>query len=749
MKIFILDWHMKKLFTVFVLLLITYKGFSQTNYVSNVEVSLFAGNYQNADGQGTIARFYLPQAVAVDASGNFYVADSYGLIRKISSTGLVSTLAGSNVSGSSDGQGTAASFNQPSGIAVDKSGNIYVADVGNNEIRKITAGGLVSTFAGSTASGIADGQGILARFNAPSGIAVDDSGNVYVADTGGNRIRKITPGGLVRTLAGSWITSGSTDGQGIAATFNGPYGLTVDISGNVYVADRENNMIRKITPGGLVSTIAGSTTAGSANGQGIAASFRAPCGIAVDASGNIYVGDYLNNEIRKITSSGLVSTFAGSITKGSLDGQGQSASFYWPAGLASDAAGNVYIADSQNSEIRKITSGGLVSTIAGTAINTNGQGISACFDLPTGIAIDGSGNLYITDFGSDVIRKITKGGLVTTLAGSGASGSNDGQGIAASFFAPSAIAVDASGNLYVADTDNNMIRKITPGGLVSTLAGSKTSGNTNGQGTQASFNTPKGIAVDASGNVYVADTNNELIRKITPGGLVSTLAGSGSSGSTDGQGTAASFWYPRGVALDAFGNLFVADYGSIRKITPGGLVSTFAGGGGATINSDGQGINSSFDVPFGIAVDASNNVYVADQDNNEIRIINSSGLVNTLAGSITAGHLDGQGMVASFNQPSGVAVDDSGNVFVADYYNFVIKKLTIGNTTTATIKDINASAISVFPNPAKDLLNINLSEVVNGTLSISDIQGSLVLMQPVNGKQVQLSTASLQDGFIY
>ena len=162
MKIFILDWHMKKLFTVFVLLLITYKGFSQTNYVSNVEVSLFAGNYQNADGQGTIARFYLPQAVAVDASGNFYVADSYGLIRKISSTGLVSTLAGSNVSGSSDGQGTAASFNQPSGIAVDKSGNIYVADVGNNEIRKITAGGLVSTFAGSTASGIADGQGILA-----------------------------------------------------------------------------------------------------------------------------------------------------------------------------------------------------------------------------------------------------------------------------------------------------------------------------------------------------------------------------------------------------------------------------------------------------------------------------------------------------------------------------------------------------------------------------------------------------------
>jgi sugar lactone lactonase YvrE len=399
---------------------------------------------------------------------------------------------------------------------------------------------------------------------------------------------------------------------------------------------------------------------------------------------------------------------------------------------------------SQSNYVPNVT----VSTFAGsgTSGHTDGQGTTASFHEPEGVDVDDSGNVYVADAYNNEIRKITPGGLVSTLAGSTIQGSTDGQGTVASFSYPGGVAVDASGNVYIADSGNNEIRKITPGGLVSTFAGSTTPGSTDGQGTAASFYFPTGLAVDASGNVYVADYFNNLIRKITPGGLVSTFAGSTTGGYTDGQGTAASFNNPDGIALDANGNVYVTDYGNflIRKITPGGLVSTFAGSGNQG-NVDGQGIAADFYGPRGVAVDASGNVYVADSDNNEIRKITPIGLVSTLAGSTSSGSTNGQGSSASFSWPTGVAVDASDNVYVTDGLNNEIRKITIASTTTPTLNDIKRSSISIFPNPAKDLLNINLSDV-NGTLSISDIQGSLVLTQAVNGKQVQLSTASLQNG---
>ncbi len=215
----------------------------------------------------------------------------------------VTTLAGSTTSGSADGLGTNASFNQPYGVAVDSSGNIYVADVNNNEIRKITPGGVVTTFAGSTTSGHSDGLSNIASFYYPYGVAVDSSGNIYVADTGNNEIRKITPGGVVTTLAGSTI-AGHADGLSNAASFNFPTGVAVDSSGNIYVADGGNNEVRKITSGGIVTTLAGSTIAGHADGLSNAASFQNPRNVAVDLPGNVYVADQNNHEIRKITSGG-------------------------------------------------------------------------------------------------------------------------------------------------------------------------------------------------------------------------------------------------------------------------------------------------------------------------------------------------------------------------------------------------------------------------------------------------------------
>ncbi len=317
---------------------------------------------------------------------------------------LVSTLAGSSAPGFADGTGTAAQFNQPDGVAVDAAGNIYVADRDNNRIRKITPDGVVSTLAGSGIYGFADGTGTSAQFKTPSGVAVDAAGNVYVGDTGNHRIRKITSAGVVSTLAGSG-TAGFAEGTGIAAQFSGPSGVAVDAAGNIYVTDASNHRIRKITSSGEVSTLAGSSS-GFADGTGSAAQFYYPYGVAVDAAGNIYIGDNSNNRIRKITSAGVVSTLAGSGIFGFADGTGTAAQFKFPNGVAVDAAGNIYVADVHNHRIRKITSSGEVSTLAGSTSGfADGTGSAARFSYPNGVAVDASGNIYVGD--NYRIRKIT------------------------------------------------------------------------------------------------------------------------------------------------------------------------------------------------------------------------------------------------------------------------------------------------------------------------------------------------------
>jgi serine/threonine protein kinase, bacterial len=321
---------------------------------------------------------------------------------------------------------------------------------------------------------------------------------------------------VVTTLAGPSF-GGSTAGAGSTSSFNYPYGVAVDASGNLYVADAGNNVIRKISPSGVVSTLACSGIGSFANGTGTAASFNFPCGVAVDAAGNVYVGDYGNQMIREINPSGVVTTLAGSGTIGSLNGTGTAASFNSPEGVAVDAAGNVYVADYGSQMIRKISPSGVVTTLAGSGQrgDTNGTGTTASFSLPAGVAVDATGNVYVGDQNNNMIRKISPSGVVTTLAGTGSSGSDNGSGTVASFDGPFGIAVDAAGNVYVADQANNLIRKINPAGVVSTLAGTGAFGSANGVGVVASFSLPSGVAVDAANNVYVADTYNNLIRKIT------------------------------------------------------------------------------------------------------------------------------------------------------------------------------------------------------------------------------------------
>jgi sugar lactone lactonase YvrE len=346
--------------------------------------------------------------------------------------------------------------------ALSNGSGTATANMTNVAVTCAAAQAQVTALAGSTTKGYADGTGSAASFSFPYSVGVDASGNVYVGDWGNNVIRKITPAGVVSTLAGS-AKPGFADGTGAAASFNGPGGVAVDASGNVYVADHGNNTIRKITPAGVVSTLAGSPFPGYADGTGAAASFYYPTGIAVDGSGNVYVADRNNHAIRKITSAGVVSTLAGSTTPGSADGTGTAASFRFPNNLAVDASGNVYVADQMNNTIRKITPAGVVSTLAGTTTSGHADGptATASFNSPTGVVVDASGNVYVTDAGNSRIRKITPAGMVSTLAGS-LSGHADGIGSAASFSGPEGLAIDASGNLYVADSSNNMIRKLVP-----------------------------------------------------------------------------------------------------------------------------------------------------------------------------------------------------------------------------------------------------------------------------------------------
>jgi len=317
-----------------------------------------------------------------------------------------------------------------------------------------------------------------------------------------------------------------------------------------------------------------------------------------------------------------------------------------------------------------------VSTLAGSGNigSANGTGTGASFYYPYGVAVDGSGNVYVADTYNELIREISPGGTVTTLSGSGFVGTNPGN-----YDMPYGVAVDGSGNVYVADTYNQAIRKIS-GGTASTFAGQPAiPGSTNATGTSARFDYPEGVAVDGSGNVYVADTGNQLIREITPGGVVSTLAGSaGVTGAANGTGTAALFNSPTGVAVDGLGNVYVADSGNdlIRKITSGGVVSILAGSAGVTGSTNGTGASALFRVPIGVAVDGSGNVYVADEYNESIREITPGGVVSTVAGTGAMSYVNGNGTVATFDLPYGVAVDGSGNLYVADTFNMVTRKIT-------------------------------------------------------------------------
>ena len=711
-----------------------YTPYAFTNFVGQPGMVGFA------DGEGTGAQFYMPGSVALDSAGNLFVADTQNqVIRRVSPAGEVTTIAGTpDKSGSTDGVGGgAAQFNGLVGLSSDIAGNLYVGDSGNQTVRKITAAGVVTTIAGQVGvTGNTNGNGTNALFNAPEGTAADGTGNVYVADFVNRVIRKITTNGDVSTFAGSDSQQGTNDGVGGVARFTSPVALATDQSNNVYVADQGGDTIRMIAPDGTVTTFAGKgKVSGTNDGAGNAARFNGPQGVAVDSAGNVYVSDSGNQTIRMITPAGVVSTIAGSPGQtGSSDGTNGSASFSTPRGIAVDGATNVYVADSANSTIRKLVLVGtnwVVTTLAGSpgqSGSADGVGSITRFHSPYGLAVDTTGNVFAIDRSNDSVRKITPAGVVSTFSGvPGFAGSTDGIGAAAQFHQPVSIAVDSSTNIYVADFQNHTVRKIFPSGtnwVVTTLAGSVgVIGTNDGVGGAALFNEFHGIAVDAAHNVYVTDTGNFTIRKILPDGTVNTIAGTvGQQGILDGTGNGALFSGPDGVVSDPDGNLTILDGYSVRQVSSSGVVKTIAGcpSGGCTnaIGSiDGAGDIARFGFPAGIAEDAAGNLYVADAGNDTIRMltyVEGEWMVTTLGGLTgQAGAVDGVGTDARFDYPTGIAVDASGAVYVAntDEYN-ITKGVPSSGTTPVVQFDTSAGNLSL----SNGFIQMSVTSSSSGTL---------------------------------
>lgn len=654
------------------------------------------------DGPAGVAGFKNPRAVACDQVGNIYLTDTGShTIRKISPAGIFSTLAGKGgFQGSVDGLGDQARFSSPGGVAIDGAGNVYVADTGNHTIRRISPAGAVITLAGAVGvSGSSDGTGTVARFFSPFAITVAADGNLFVADTGNHLIRKITPGGTVTTVAAKPGIAGSTDGSVDVALFRTPRALTTDDEGSIYVADTFNRVVRKITTAGNVTTLAGlAGSSGNVDAVGSAARFGFIEGILVNSSHDVFVADA--RSIRVIAAAdGRVSTLAGtSATAGRSDGSGADARFTRPAGMAMGNDGSMILADPGNHTVRKVTFAGVVTTIAANSTAeagaTDATGTAARFSSPFGITVDGGGSFYIADTGNRTIRKISPSGAVSTFAGSaGLSGTTDATGDAARFMSPRAVTLGPGGIAYVADvvsTHDSTVRKITPAGAVTTLAGTPGS-----LGQADTLYLLSSLAVNSSGDVFASDLNS--IRKITPQGVASVFAGrprlvtilSGGgfilfwnlSEPADGVGTAATFRNPSGVAIDGNGNLFITDSGAsvIRKVTPSRVATTLAGKyqglDGIPGSNDGTASAARFKEPHGIAVDALGNLYIADSGNHTIRRMSPAGVVTTIGGVPGyTGSGEGIGEKAVFNQPFGIAVDVSGNLYVADTLNHRIVK---------------------------------------------------------------------------
>lgn len=671
-------------------------------------------------------------------------------------SGLSLHAGGLGGSGTRDAEGTAARFNQPLGVAVAPDGTRYVADTQNHTIRRISAEGAVSTLAGLPGvPGSADGGADTARFRLPAALAVAADGTLYVSDRGNFTLRRISPAGEVSTLAGLAGQTGAVDGAGALARLGDVEGLALAPDGSLYFTESNNRILRRASAAGVVTTLAGSAgVGGSSDGTGSAARFGQPTGLALGADGALYVADTLAHTVRRVTLAGEVTTHAGAAGQpGLADGAAGSARFRAPYGVAAGIDGVLYLADSLNHAVRRIAADGAVSTLA----NLSGipeAGVAAT--LPAALAAEADGSLLVVEPGNHRLLRVTAAGVVSPAFGAAPlAGGANGAASAARFSAPAALAADVHGAVFVADSGGHAIRRIQADGTVTTVAGLPgTAGNANGAAALARFTAPSGIALDPAGNLYVADTGNHVIRRITPAGLVSVFAGgAGVPGAVDATGTQARFNAPRGLAFDAAGNLLVVDSGShtVRRITPAAGVTTLAGTAGVSGAIDAVGANARFQDPWAVAVAPDGTAYVSDQQNRTVRRITPAGVVTTLAGSAgVAGDDDGAGAAARFRAPAGLATDAEGNLYVADRDLHTVRRITPAGGVSTVLGTAGVSGALPGPLPGGLNLPIGIALGPGGQLYVTSENAVLKAVfspaLPVFGVSLAADSAALVIG---
>ena len=740
--------------------------------VNGQNITTIAGCGIGNDSLSTNAEVILPMKAVFDNAGNTYIVDGgNNMIRKVDASGVITTFAGTGDYGSTGdgGPATAATFGDIYSLAIDKFGNLLVVDAGYSTLREVNTSGIISTVAGTGSAGYS-GDGLaatLAQLNQPSDVATDTAGNIYIDDRFNYRVRKINTSGIITTVAGDGgIASPVFGGPATATSLGYPFRIAVDKNGNLFVASYANWHIMKIDVAGILTNIAGTGSYGYSGdgGPATAATFSAPCGLALDSTDNVYFSDINAGRIRRVDAvTGIITTAVGTGLSGYTGdgGPATAAEISDPEGLAFDADNNLYIADLANNRVRMVNPSGIISTFAGQN-GLFGEGypaVNAELTFPLNLTTDAAGNVYLADIYNHRVRMINAStGKITTVAGAGISGYEDafsGDGGAATLahiYYPSAVAVDAAGNLYICDQDNQRIRKVSSSGIISTIAGNGTVGYA-GNGTSAltaEFHYPTGIAVDAAGNVYVCDNNNHRVRKINTSGTITTLAGNGVAG-YNGDGipaTMAQLNYPADVAVDAMGNVYLSDQGNnrIRVIDTTGVINTIAGDGTPGNSGDGgPAIAAQLWIPQGIKIDNAGNIFIADNGNNTIRMVSAAGIITTLAGSGSRGFSGdgGPAISATLNNPSGVAVDLMGNVYIADGGNNRVRKVNI-SSLSVTVTKAGLSGVLVYPNPTKG--TINIINAANSEVVVNDVTGREVMRASLTNAKETVDVNSFAAG---
>jgi hypothetical protein len=651
-------------------------------------ITTVAGNgtpgYSGDGGPATKAELYDPSGVAVDASGNLFIADRYnGSIRKVGTNGIITTVAGGGVNGLGDGgAATKAELDYPAGVAVDAFGNLYITDTGNSVIREVGTDGIITTVAGGETNGLGDGGAATnAELQNPTGVAVDASGNLFIADQGNQRVREVVfPGPTLVFDSVSGANAGAYD-----VVVSCPYG---SITSSVV------SLVVLLPPAIVTEPQSRGIALGSNGTLNVAATGTAPLDyqwyfngaplqgqtnttLLLESAGNATAGSYVvvvTNVYGAITSAVAVVTVGippgitgqtgsqvnrlGSAAAFSVAVSGTGPfSYQWrfngtnlPDGIITTVAGNGYVNPST------------YGTYEGGYSGDGGPATNAELYYPQGVAVDTFGNLFIADSANQRIRELGTGGVISTVAGNGTYGyfGDGGPAINAELDDPQGVAVDALGNVFIADTDNQRIREMRTDGVITTVAGNGTQGHSGdgGAATNAELNNPSGVAVDAFGNVFIADTDNQCIREVGTDGIITTVAGGGTNGLGDGgPATNAELSDPSGVAVDASGNLFIADYynNRIREVGTNGIITTVAGDGiGGYSGDGGAATNAELNTPmcyydpYGgsfcswppmtVAVDSAGNLFIADTGNYRIRKVGADGIITTVAGDGTGGY---------------------------------------------------------------------------------------------------------------